>query len=154
VKHPSEILRKGSIAQAVILAIDSKAKRLSLGVKQLQPDAWESYFQTHNVNDLVHGRVCRLASFGAFVELAEGVEGLCHFSEVPGYSGRKSDPAPLNVGEEHDFKIIRMNEIEKKIGLSLKAVQDDEERNRLEDYQRQATAATSRIEKYRTGEPE
>jgi small subunit ribosomal protein S1 len=152
VKHPSEILRKGSIAQAVILAIDSKAKRLSLGVKQLQPDAWETYFQTHNVNDLVHGRVCRLASFGAFVELAEGVEGLCHFSEVPGYSGRKSDPAPLNVGEEHDFKIIRMNELEKKIGLSLKAVQDDEERNRLEDYQRQAAAATSRIEKFRTGE--
>jgi small subunit ribosomal protein S1 len=88
------------------------------------------------------------------VELAEGVEGLCHFSEVPGYSGRKSDPAPLNVGEEHDFKIIRMNEIEKKIGLSLKAVQDDEERNRLEDYQKQAAAATSRIEKFRTGEPE
>jgi len=154
VKHPSEILRKGSIAQAVILAIDSKAKRLSLGVKQLQPDAWESYFQTHNVNDLAHGRVCRLASFGGFVELAEGVEGLCHFSEVPGYSGRKSDPAPLTVGEEHDFKIIRMNELEKKIGLSLKAVQDDEERNRLEDYQRQAAAATSRIEKFRTGDAE
>jgi small subunit ribosomal protein S1 len=150
VKHPSEILRKGSIAQAVILAIDAQAKRLSLGVKQLQPDAWETYFQNHNVNDLVHGRVCRLASFGAFVELAEGVEGLCHFSEVPGYSGRKSDPAPLAVGEEHDFKIIRMNEVEKKIGLSLKAVQDEEERNRLDDYQRHAAAATSRMEKFRT----
>jgi small subunit ribosomal protein S1 len=150
VKHPSEILRKGSIAQAVILSIDAKAKRLSLGVKQLQPDAWESYFQTHNVNDLVHGRVCRLATFGAFVELAEGVEGLCHFSEVPGYSGRKSEAPPLKVGDEHDFKIIRMNEVEKKIGLSLKAVQDDEERTRLEDYQRQASAATSRMEKFRS----
>jgi small subunit ribosomal protein S1 len=149
VKHPSEILRKGSIAQAVILGIDAQAKRLSLGVKQLQPDAWESYFQNHNVNDLVHGRVCRIASFGAFVELAEGVEGLCHFSEVPGYGGRKSDPAPLAVGEEHDFKIIRMNELEKKIGLSLKAVQDDEERNRLEDYQRLASA-TARGENFRT----
>jgi small subunit ribosomal protein S1 len=149
VKHPSEILRKGSIAQAVILGIDAQAKRLSLGVKQLQPDAWESYFQNHNVNDLVHGRVCRIASFGAFVELAEGVEGLCHFSEVPGYSGRKSDPAPLVVGEEHDFKIIRMNELEKKIGLSLKAVQDDEERNRLEDYQRVASA-TARGQNFRT----
>jgi small subunit ribosomal protein S1 len=154
VKHPSEILRKGSIAQAVILAIDAQAKRLSLGVKQLQPDAWETYFQNHNVNDMVHGRVCRLASFGAFVELAEGVEGLCHFSEVPGYSGRKSDPPPLTVGEEHDFKIIRMNELEKKIGLSLKAVQEEEERNRLDDYQRHAAAATSRLEKFRSvGEP-
>ncbi len=150
VKHPSEILRKGSIAQAVILAIDAQAKRLSLGVKQLQPDAWETYFQTHNVNDVVHGRVCRLASFGAFVELAEGVEGLCHFSEVSGYSGRKTDPAPVEAGQEFDFKIIRMNEMEKKIGLSLKAVQDDEERARLDEYQRNASAATSRMESFRT----
>jgi small subunit ribosomal protein S1 len=151
VKHPSEILRKGSITQAVILGIDARAKRLSLGVKQLQPDAWETYFQNHNVNDMVHGRVCRLASFGAFVELAEGVEGLCHFSEIPGFSGRKSDPPPVQVGQEFDFKIIRMNEEEKKIGLSLKAVVEDEERTRLEDYQRHAAAATSRLEQARTG---
>ena len=121
VKHPSEILRKGSIVQAVILAIDADHKRLSLGIKQLQPDAWETWFQQHNVNDTVHGKVLRLAGFGAFVELAEGVEGLCHFSEVPGWSGRKSDPPPLTPGEEMDFKIIRMNEAERKIGLSLKA---------------------------------
>lgn len=150
VKHPSEILRKGSITQAVILGIDARAKRLSLGVKQLQPDAWETYFQSHNVNDMVHGRVCRLASFGAFVELAEGVEGLCHFSEIPGYSGRKSDPPPVQVAQEFDFKIIRMNEEEKKIGLSLKAVVEDEERTRLEEYQRHAAAATSRLEQFRT----
>ena len=150
VKHPSEVLRKGSITQAVILGIDARAKRLSLGVKQLHPDAWETYFQSHNVNDLVHGRVCRLASFGAFVELTEGVEGLCHFSEIPGFSGRKTDPPPVQVGQEFDFKIIRMNEEEKKIGLSLKAVVDDEERTRLEDYQRHASAATSRLEQFRT----
>ncbi|HLM97876.1 MAG TPA: 30S ribosomal protein S1 [Bryobacteraceae bacterium] len=146
VKHPSEVLKKGQIVQAVILAIDAKAHRLSLGIKQLQPDAWERFFQTHNVNDMVHGRVMRLAGFGAFVELAESVEGLCHFSEVPGYSGRKSDIPPIAVGQESDFKIIKMNEAEKKIGLSLKAVTDDEERARLEDYQRQAAAATSTIE--------
>ena len=146
VKHPSEVLKKGQIVQAVILAIDSKAHRLSLGIKQLQPDAWERFFQTHNVNDMVHGRVVRLAGFGAFVELAEGVEGLCHFSEVPGYTGRKSDVPPIAVGQESDFKIIKMNEAEKKIGLSLKAVTDDEERARLEDYQRQAAAATTTIE--------
>jgi small subunit ribosomal protein S1 len=146
VKHPSEVLKKGQIVQAVILAIDSKAHRLSLGIKQLQPDAWERFFQTHNVNDMVHGRVVRLAGFGAFVELAESVEGLCHFSEVPGYTGRKSDVPPIAVGQESDFKIIKMNEAEKKIGLSLKAVTDDEERARLEDYQRQAAAATTTIE--------
>jgi small subunit ribosomal protein S1 len=147
VKHPSEVLKKGQIVQAVILNIDSAAHRLSLGIKQLQPDAWETYFQTHQVGDTVHGRVCRLASFGGFVELAEGVEGLCHFSEVPGYSGRRgSEEPPLAVGQEFDFKIIKMSEAEKKIGLSLRAVADDEEKTRLEDYQRQADAATTTIE--------
>ena len=147
VKHPSEILKKGMIVQAVILHIDSATHRLSLGIKQLQPDAWESYFQNHQVGDTVHGRVCRLASFGAFVELAEGVEGLCHFSEVPGYAGRRgAEEPPIHVGEEHDFKIVKMSEAEKKIGLSLRAVTADEEKIRLEDYQRQAAAATSTIE--------
>jgi small subunit ribosomal protein S1 len=147
VKHPSEILKKGLIVQAVILNIDSATHRLSLGIKQLQPDAWESYFQNHQVGDTVHGRVCRLASFGAFVELAEGVEGLCHFSEVPGYTGRRgAEEPPLRVGNEHDFKIVKMSEAEKKIGLSLRAVTADEEKIRLEDYQRKAAAATSTIE--------
>ena len=150
VKHPSEVLRKGTIVQAVILGIDARSKRLSLGVKQLQPDAWETYFQAHNVNEIVHGRVCRLAGFGAFVELTEGVEGLCHFSEVPGYSGRKADPPPLTIGQEADFKIIRMNEAEKKIGLSLKAVSEDLGKARLDDYQRQAAAATSNLEEFMT----
>ena len=146
IKHPGELLRKGQIVQAVILAIDAKAKRLSLGIKQLQPDAWETFFQHHQVGDMVHGRVCRLSNFGAFVELAEGVEGLCHNSEIPGYSPRKGEEPPLAVGTEHDFKIIKMNEVEKKIGLSLKALTDDEEKHRLEDYQRQAAAATTTIE--------
>jgi small subunit ribosomal protein S1 len=147
VKHPSEVLKKGQVVQAVILNIDSAAHRLSLGIKQLQPDAWESFFQHHQVGDVVHGRVCRLASFGAFVELADGVEGLCHFSEVPGYSGRRTrEVPPLAVGQEMDFKIIKLSEPEKKIGLSLRAVADDEEKGRLEDYQRQAAAATTTIE--------
>jgi small subunit ribosomal protein S1 len=150
IKHPSEVLRKGSIVQAVILAIDVPHKRLSLGIKQLQPDAWESYFAAHNVNDLVHGRVCRLAGFGAFVELAEGVEGLCHFSEIPGYTGRKSDTPPITINAEYDFKIIKMNEAEKKIGLSLKAARDEEERHRMSDYQRHAAAATSSMEGFVT----
>ena len=148
IKHPSEILRKGSTVQAVILAIDAAHKRLSLGVKQLQPDAWETWFQTHHVNDTVHGKVLRLAGFGAFVELAEGVEGLCHFSEVPGWTGRKSDPPPLTPGHEAQFKVIRMNEEERKIGLSLKAMADSQEHDRLEDYRRRATAAGSGLEDF------
>jgi len=148
VKHPSEVLRKGSMVQAVILAIDANHKRLSLGVKQLQPDAWETFFQRHHVNDTVRGKVLRLAGFGAFVEIAEGVEGLCHFSEVTGWSGRKSDPAPLTPGQEMDFKIIKMNESERKIGLSLKAFVEDEERGRLDEYQKRAAAASASLEDF------
>ena len=146
VKHPSEVLRRGSVVQAVILGIDAKGKRLSLGIKQLQPDAWETFFQEHNVNDQVHGTVCRLAGFGAFVKLAEGVEGLCHYSEIPGYTGRKGEAPPVAVGQELDLKIIRMNEVERKIGLSLKAMAADEEKSRFGDYQRHAAAATSNLE--------
>ncbi len=152
VKHPSEILKKGQTMQAVILNIDAPNRRLSLGVKQLQPDAWESFFRSHEVGDLVRGRVCRTPAFGVFVELAPGVEALCHKSEIPPMpgalesAGDNSADSPLPIGDEYDFKIIKMNEAEKKIGLSLRAVAEEEERTRLEDYQRQAAAATSTIE--------
>jgi small subunit ribosomal protein S1 len=155
VKHPSEMLKKGQMVQAAILNIDAASRRLSLGIKQLQPDAWETFFRTHQVGDIVRGRVCRVANFGVFVEVAPGVEGLCHNSEIPSAeSGRadrnrapkpKEEP-PLPIGEEFDFKIIKMSEPEKKIGLSVRAVGEDEEKNRLDDYHRQATAATLTIE--------
>jgi small subunit ribosomal protein S1 len=151
VKHPSEALKKGQVMQAVILSIDAPNRRLSLGVKQLQPDAWESFFQSHQIGDLVRGRVCRAAAFGVFVELAPGVEALCHKSEIPpmpgsSHNSEDGSDSPLPIGDEYDFKIIKMNEAEKKIGLSLRAVAEEEERTRLEDYQRQAAAATTTIE--------
>jgi small subunit ribosomal protein S1 len=146
VKHPSEVLKKGQLVQAAILNIDAKGRRLSLGIKQLQPDAWETYLQNHQAGDIVHGRISRLAGFGAFVELADGVEGLCHFSEVPGYTGRRSAEASVALGQEYDFKIVKMSEAEKKIGLSLKAVAHAEEKGRLADYQRQAAAGAATIE--------
>ena len=146
VKHPSEFLKKGQMMQAVILSIDAPNRRLSLGVKQLQPDAWESFFRSHEVGDLVRGRVCRAAAFGMFVELAPGVEALCHKSEIPAMPDKGAGENALPIGDEYDFKIIKMNENEKKIGLSLRAVAEDEERTRLEDYQRQAAAATMTIE--------
>jgi small subunit ribosomal protein S1 len=146
VKHPSEVLKKGQMVQAVILHIDAAHRRLSLGIKQLQPDAWETFFRSHQVGDIVRGRVCRAAAFGVFVEVAPGVEALCHNSEIPGAPDRNRDESPLPIGEEMEFKIIKLNEAEKRIGLSLKAVAEDEERSRLEDYQRQAAAATMTIE--------
>jgi small subunit ribosomal protein S1 len=146
VKNPSEVLKKGQIVQAAVLNIDAASRRLSLGIKQLQPDAWETFFRSHQVGDIVHGRVCRAATFGVFVELAPGIEALCHNSEIPGGSDRQHDEPPLPVGGEYDFKIIRLNEAEKKIGLSMQAVSEDEERTRLEDYHRQAAAATLTIE--------
>jgi small subunit ribosomal protein S1 len=146
IKHPSEMLKKGQTLQAVILSIDAPNRRLSLGIKQLQPDAWESFFRTHEVGDLVRGRVVRAAAFGVFVELAPGVEALCHKSEIPAMPDAGEGDSPLPMGEEYDFKIVKMNEADKKIGLSLRAVAEDEERTRLEDYQRQAAAATMTME--------
>ena len=117
VKHPSEVLKKGDRVKAIVLAIEPDKRRLSLGVKQLQPDVWETFFEQHHVGDVVHGKVLRVASFGAFVEIAEGIEGLCHNSEAVDGNGQ---PMTLEPGREHDFKIIKMNPEEKKVGLSIK----------------------------------
>lgn len=146
VKHPSEIVKKGQTVRAVVLHIDGAGRRLSLGLKQLQPDAWETFFRSHQVGDVVRGRVSRAANFGVFVELAEGVEGLCHNSEIPGAGQRPKGEPPLEIGREYDFKIIRMSEAEKRIGLSIRALSADEERSRLVEYQRQAASATMTIE--------
>ena len=146
VKSPSEVLKKGQITQAVILNIDAANRRLSLGLKQLQPDSWESFFHSHNPGDVVRGRVTRAATFGVFVELAPGVEGLCHHSEVPANPDRPKDEPILTIGGEMDFKIIRMVESDRRIGLSVRAIIEDEERSRLEDYHRQAAAATLTLE--------
>jgi small subunit ribosomal protein S1 len=144
VKHPSEVLKKGQVVQAVVLNIDAPTRRLSLGIKQLQPDQWESFFAAHKVGDLVPGKVCRTAAFGVFVEVAPGVEALCHSSEIIGGGGKERTALPL--GEEHTFKIIRLNPAEKKIGLSQKGAIVDEERQRLAQYQKQAGAASTATE--------
>ena len=142
VKHPSEALKKGQKVQAAILRIDAENRRLSLGIKQLQPDAWESFFHNHQVGDRVRGRVTRRAGFGIFVEVAEGVEGLCHNSEIPAEEGFE----PPADGQECNFKVIKLNSAEKKIGLSLRAVLEDEERARLEQYSQLAATAGSTIQ--------
>ncbi len=132
VKHPSEIVKKGEKVKAVVLGVEPQNRRLSLGIKQLQPDVWESFFATHRVGDVVHGKILRTAQFGAFVEIAEGVEGLCHISEA----GDPTDGhSKLETGLEHDFKIIKINVEEKKVGLSLRAVSGQEaSRTAVESY--------------------
>jgi len=131
VKHPSEVLKKGDRVKAIVLAIEPDKRRLSLGVKQLQPDVWETFFEQHHVGDVVHGKVLRVASFGAFVEIAEGIEGLCHNSEAVDGNGQSMT---LEPGREHDFKIIKMNPEEKKVGLSIKAVGEEASRSEVEAY--------------------
>ena len=131
VKHPSEILKKGDRLKAIVLAIEPDKRRLSLGVKQLQPDVWESFFSQHKVGDVLRGKVLRVASFGAFVEIAEGIEGLCHNSEAVDGNGQ---PLTLEAGQEHDYKIIKMNQEEKKVGLSIKAVGEEASRTEVEAY--------------------
>lgn len=142
VKHPSEVLKKGEKVKAIVLGIEPEQRRLSLGVKQLQPDAWETFFTTHRVGDVVHGKVLRLAQFGAFVEIAEGVEGLCHNSEAADSEGH---PIKLESGQEHDFKIIKMNADEKKVGLSLRAVGQEASRADVEAYKHPASSATATL---------
>jgi small subunit ribosomal protein S1 len=119
VKHPSEILKKGQKVKAVILRMEVENRRLSLGLKQLETDPWETFLAGVKVGDLVHGKVMRLAPFGAFVELVEGVEGLCHNSEV-GNAKTGNDKGGLEVGSEHEFRVTRLSGTEKKIGLSMK----------------------------------
>ncbi|HLH07258.1 MAG TPA: 30S ribosomal protein S1 [Terriglobales bacterium] len=137
VKHPSEVLKKGDRVKAIVLGIEPENRRLSLGIKQLQPDVWETFFQQHRVGDVVHGKVLRLASFGAFVELAEGVEGLCHNSEAVDANGQ---PLKLEPGQEHEFKIIKMNEAEKKVGLSIRSVGAEATRADVEAYKHPASS--------------
>jgi small subunit ribosomal protein S1 len=151
VRHPSELVKKGQVIQAVVLNIDAPNRRLSLGIKQLQPDNWETFFRTHQIGDNVRGRVCRAAPFGVFVELLPGVEALCHRTEIQTGGERRGSQKNLPtepllpVGAEFEFKVIKMNEAQKRIGLSLREAHDDLERHRLQDYQRQAAVATSTV---------
>jgi small subunit ribosomal protein S1 len=140
VKHPSEILKKGDKVKAIILAIEPDKRRLSLGVKQMQPDVWDSFFVKHRIGDIVHGKILRVANFGAFVEIAEGIEGLCHNSEAIDPNGQ---PMHLEPGAEFDFKIVKMNQEEKKVGLSIRAVGEEASRQEVESYKHPSSSSSS-----------
>jgi small subunit ribosomal protein S1 len=142
VKHPSEVLKKGEKVRAVVLGVEPENRRLSLGIKQLQPDVWETFFDQHRAGDVVHGKVLRTAQFGAFIEIAEGVEGLCHVSEA---SDAEGNSVPLEVGQEHEFKIIKLNPEEKKVGLSLRAVGEEASRAEVENYKAPVSSSTTTL---------
>jgi small subunit ribosomal protein S1 len=125
VKHPSEVVKKGQLVQAVILNIDSNNRRLSLGVKQLQPDAWETFFQNTSIGDVVEGTIVREANFGFFVELLPNVEGLCHNSEVPPEAHTDQGGQGVGVGVTRKFRVIKLQQQDRRIGLSLRGVDDE-----------------------------
>jgi len=131
IKHPSEVLKKGEKVRAIVLGVEPENRRLSLGVKQLQPDVWDTFFAQHRVGDVIKGKVLRTAQFGAFVEIAEGVEGLCHVSEAV---DQNNQPVALDLDSEHEFKIVKMNQEEKKVGLSIRAVGEEASRAEVESY--------------------
>ena len=135
IKHPSEVLKKGDVVDAMVLNIDAENQRLSLGLKQLQTDIWDEFFSQHNVGDQVEGKVVRMTNFGAFVELAEGIEGLIHVSEFDDTAAAgKDEKLDLQVGETYQMKIIKLIPAERKIGLSIRALKSDEFRADWEAY--------------------
>jgi small subunit ribosomal protein S1 len=144
VKHPSEILKKGDTVKAVVLNIDAENQRLSLGLKQLATDIWDEFFAHHKVGDLVEGKVVRTTNFGVFVELHEGIEGLVHVSELDEKRVDKPEEH-FKTGETLTLKILKINEGEKKIGLSVKAVKQDEVQRDLQSYKEQAGSDRSTL---------
>lgn len=133
VKHPSDVLKKGQSIEAIITNIDTANRRLSLSIKDLEPNAWERFFQSHRVGDVVTGKVVRLAGFGVFVELEEGIEGLCHISEL---SDQRVDRAEsvVSVGQVLPFKILKLDESNRKIGLSARAVGKENDPEDVSNY--------------------
>jgi small subunit ribosomal protein S1 len=143
VKHPSEVVKKGDSVEAVVLNIDAENQRLSLGLKQLAADAWEDFFRSHKAGDVVDGRVVRHTSFGLFVEVGEGIEGLVHISEFEDSTTNPEED--FKVGEVYPMRVLKMNEIEKKIGLSIKAVNDGDVQREVENYGESAGSSSTTL---------
>lgn len=127
INHPSEMLKKGDEVTAVVLEVDPENQRISLGLKQAQEDPWSTMAPRLKVGQLVTGKVTKLASFGAFVEIEEGIDGLVHVSQISEERVEKVKGV-LKVGQEVQARIVRIDPVDRKIGLSIKAasVPDEE----------------------------
>jgi len=144
IKHPSEKFKKGDTVQAKVLKVDSQNRRLSLGIKQVN-DIWANWFAEHKIGEVVKGKVARATDFGAFVELADGIEALCHVSEIEerrpkGERDKEKTArgarvtAVLTPGREYDFKVLRLEPEQHKISLSYRAAQKQVEKQEIESF--------------------
>jgi len=142
VTHPSEVLKKGQSVETMVLSVDKETKRISLGLKQIQPDPWEMVAERYPVGASVRGKVVRLTDFGAFVELEPGVDGLLHISQIAARPTQR--PPEINVGDELTLKVIRVDPAERRIGLSLKEYGDEPEREPQREPHREYTGRQRR----------
>jgi small subunit ribosomal protein S1 len=135
INHPSEVLKKSDEVEAIVLDIDKVNQRISLGVKQLDSDPWKEIDQKYKIGDLVHGKVTKLASFGAFVQLQDDIDGLVHISQLSEEHVAKVKDV-LKVGQEVEARVIKVDKAERRIGLSIKAAHysDDELRRETEAF--------------------
>ena len=138
VKHPSEILKKGQKVRAVVLNVDKENERLSLGLKQMELDPWTQVQTRYQVGQDVQVKVVKVTNFGAFAELEDGVEGLIHLSELS--REKINDPEEVvSVGQDLEAKIIKIDVETRKIGLSVRAFVEENERQDVRDVNRQGT---------------
>ena len=133
VRHPSEIYKKGDEVQAVVLGIEVEHERVSLGIKQLTPDPWDSVAQRYPMSTVIKGKVSSVADFGVFVEIEEGIEGLVHISQLS--NERVDKPSSLfKVGDEVECLVVQVDTGERRIGLSVKAMSQHMEREEMQTY--------------------
>jgi small subunit ribosomal protein S1 len=144
IKHPSELYKKGQTVQAVVLNIDKENERFSLGIKQLTTDPWDEVPSKYKPGTRVTGTVTNVTDFGVFVELEEGIEGLIHVSELS--KDKSGNPlSRFNVDDVIQAKVINVSRGEKKIGLSIKRLEESEEREIYKSYTDSRNGATSNL---------
>ncbi|MGD9054946.1 MAG: 30S ribosomal protein S1 [Desulfobacterales bacterium] len=142
IKHPSELYQKGDVVQAIVLDIEKDNERFSLGIKQLQDDPWASVAERYEVGKEITGTVTNLTDFGIFVELEEGIEGLVHVSEI----SKEKIKTPLEkfkIGDVITARVMNINSDERRIGLSIKRMEIEDEQNLLSEYVNNMGPATS-----------
>jgi small subunit ribosomal protein S1 len=142
IKHPSELFKKGDVIQAVVLDIEKENERFSLGIKQLQDDPWKSVAERYEVGKEITGTITNLTDFGIFVELEEGIEGLVHVSEIS-KEKIKTPVGQYNISEVITARVMNINSDERRIGLSIKRMEMDDEQGLLNDYVNNMGPATS-----------
>jgi len=142
IKHPSELFKKGDVIQAIVLDIEKEHERFSLGVKQLQSDPWQTVAERYEVGKEITGTVTNLTDFGVFVELEEGIEGLVHVSEIS-KEKIKTPVGKFNIGDVITAKVMNINSEERRIGLSIKRLEIEDEQSLLSEYVNNIRPATS-----------